>query len=239
MEDAKRSWWVQAHGRKWYNRPWLPFKMKLVYFWRQRDRTSSAARQLTLEEFPMVASRTWIALLPPDLLEHLHEEYKRKRFMDRSSAMRPGSRLRLRFSTVLATEALITERKWYVLRHAPSEFWRTVEENGVHVTARFRASVDSEWRKSGVLCNAARDFGAGAIHTDYLGGTYPMEYLITWRFLHSFCEEYVSANLYRREDEAEAMPPRLSRILKAGDEQTDPIFQAGKVSLLGLQVEKK
>ena len=213
--------------------------MKVVYFWRQRDRTASAARQLTLEGFAMVARRTWIALLPPDLLEHLHEEYKRKRFMDRRNAMRPGSRLRLRFSTLVTAEALITERKWYILRHAPGAFWRTVEENGVHVTARFRASVDSEWRRSGVLCNAARDFGTGSIHTDYLGGTYPMQYLTVWRSLHAFFEEYVVANVYRREDETEAIPPGLSRILEAGDAQTDPILLAGKVSLSGLQVEKK
>ena len=205
--------------------------MKVVYFWRQRDRTASAARQLTLEEFPMVARRTWIGILPEDLLEHLHEEYKRKRLMDRRNAMQPGSRLRLRFSTVVTAEALITEKKWHILRNAPRGFWRTVEENGLHVTARFRASVDSEWRKSCVLCNAARDFGTGAIHTDYLGGTYPMEYLVVWRFLHQVFEEYVRDNVYRREDEAEAMPPGLSRILEAGDAQTDRILQAGKVSL--------
>jgi len=231
MEDAKRSWWVRCNGRKWYDRPWLPFRMKAVYFWRQRDRTASAARQLTLEEFPMVARRTWIGILPQDLLEHLHEEYKRKRFMDRRNAMRPGSRLRLRFSTLVTVEALITEKKWHILRNAPEAFWRTVGENGVFVTRRFRASVDSEWRKSGVLCNAARDFGTGAIHSDYLGGTYPMQYLTVWRSLHAFFEEYVRANVYQREDEAEAVPPGLSRILEAGGSQTDRILQAGKVHL--------
>lgn len=92
---------------------------------------------------------------------------------------------------------------------------------------------------SGVLCNAARDFGTGAIHSDYLGGTYPMQYLTVWRFLHLVFEEYVKANVYRREDEAEAIPPGLSRILEAGDAQTDRILIAGKVSLSGLQVEKK
>ena len=232
MEEAKRSWWVQSNGRKWYDRPWLPFPMKAVFFWRQRDRAASAVRQLTLKEFAMVAGRTWIGILPPDLLEHLHEEYERKRCIDHSRAMRAGSRLRLRFSEVITAEAWITERKWYILRNAPWAFWRTVQENGVYVTARFQRSMDSEWRKRDALCNAARDFGTGANSTNYLGGNYRMEYFIAWRLLHSLCEEYVSANLYRREDEAEAMPPRLSRILGAGDEQVDRILQAGKDVLL-------
>ena len=41
------------------------------------------------------------------------------------------------------------------------------------------------------------------------------------------------------EDEAEAVPPGLSRILEAGGSQPDRILLAGKVSLSGLQVEKK